>query len=293
MENQNGSILNEGVLCSFQVGYWGASAKLDKGNLGANVPKKIVRAMQDLFDDKLLIQDIMTVLRQAKYFVTSNSLPFPIDAVTFIPKHKITEINEGLQEYKAELKERVDRLVSKYDTLRNRFKRKYPDYYRPEKYPDKKRLRARYYMRWNFFQIGVPEAAAAVIDPEEYKREVNKFKGMVSEMEDLTINLIGNELLTRLDKLHTQCTTGEGLHGKTVNSINRLVEKWDDLWRGHVDDKKMKMIITRLRKEMKKVSIDRLKGNEHFRAEVGDKLGAMLKKLDKMPNVQLKRRLDI
>jgi hypothetical protein len=55
----------------------------------------------------------------------------------------------------------------------------------------------------------------------------------------------------------------------------------------------MKMIIARLRKEMKKVSIDRLKGNEDFRAEVGDKLGSMLKKLDKMPNVQLKRRLDI
>jgi hypothetical protein len=293
MENQNGSILNEGVLCSFQVGYWGASAKLDKNHLGPKVPKEIVRAMQDLFDDKLLIQDIMTVLRQAKYFVTSNSLPFPIDAVTFIPKHKITEINTGLLEYQAELDERVDRLLSKYNLLKRRFQRKYPEYYRPEKYPDKNTLRARYYMRWNFFQIGVPEAAAAVIDPVEYQKEVDKFKGMVSEMEELTVNLIGNELLTRLDKLHKQCTTGEGLHGKTVNSINRLVDKWDDLWKGHVDDKKMKMIIARLRKEMKKVSIDRLKGNEDFRAEVGDKLGSMLKKLDKMPNVQLKRRLDI
>jgi hypothetical protein len=285
--------LSEGVLCSFQLGYWGASAKLDNKNLGKDVPKKIVRAMQDLLEDKLLIQDIYAVLRQAKYLVTNNSLPFPIDAVTFIPKHKVTEVNDGLLELDEELDDRVERLIGKYDTLRKQFKKKYPQYYRKEKYPTKSQLRKRYYMRWRFFQIGVPDQAATELDPKQYKREVDKFKDMVKEMEEMTITLIGNQVLERIDKLHKQCETGEGLHGKTVSSINRLIAKWDDLWKGHVDDKKMKMIIIRLKKEMGKVSIDRLKGNEDFRLEVGKKLGNMMKKLEDMPDVQLKRKLDI
>ena len=288
---ENLSNLSEGVLCSFQLGYWGASAKLDPKKLGKEVPKKIVRAMQDLLDDKLLIHDIYTVLRQAKYLVVNNSLPFPIDTVTFIPKHKVVEINDGLLALQKELDDRVQRLVDKYDTLRRRFKKKYPQYYQKEKYPSKKQLRNRYYMRWSFFDIGVPDREATQLDPKQYKRETDKVRAMVKEMEEMTVTLVGNEVLKRIDKLQKQCETGEGLHGKTVSSINRLIEKWDDLWKGHVDDKKMKMIIMRLRKEMKKVSIDRLKNNDQFREEVGTKLGAMMKKLESLPDVELKRKI--
>jgi len=287
------SNLSEGVLCSFQTGFWSASAKLDNNKLGKEVPKKIVRAMQDLLDDKLLIQDIYTVLRQAKYLVMNNSLPFPIDAVTFVPKHKVPEINDGLLEFQEELDERIESLINKYDSLKKKFKAKYPKFYDENRYPSKEQLRRRYYMRWRFFQIGIPDQNATELDPQQYKREVEKFKDMVKEMEEMTVTLIGNEVLTRIEKLHKQCETGEGLHGKTVNSINRLIEKWDDLWKGHVDDKKMKMIIARLRKEMSKVTIDRLKGNDQFRSEVTSKLGAMMSKLEKMPDVQLKRKLDI
>ena len=71
--------LNEGTLCSIQTGFWGASAKYDKNKLGKDVPKDIVRAMQDLLDDKVLMDDIRNIQWQAKYLVKNNSLPFPID----------------------------------------------------------------------------------------------------------------------------------------------------------------------------------------------------------------------
>ena len=53
------------------------------------------------------------------------------------------------------------------------------------------------------------------------------------------------------------------------------------------------MIVGRLRREMKKVSVDRLKNNDDFRQQVSSKVDAMIKKLEKLPNVELKRKIDI
>lgn len=285
--------LNEGTLCSIQTGFWGASAKYDKNKLGKDVPKDIVRAMQDLLDDKVLMDDIRNIQWQAKYLVKNNSLPFPIDAVFFIPKNKVVAINDRLEELMEEFEVRLDKFVRNYDKLIKRFKKNHPKEYRPEKYPSKKQIRNKFYIRWTFFSIDSPESTAGILDPNDYKRAVGKFQSMVDEMEEMALNIIGNDLIKRLDKLHKQCITGENLHGKSVTSINTFLGKWQDLWRGNVDDKKMKIIVSRLKKEMKKVEISRLKDNEHFRNEFAGKLGGIIKKVESIPNVALKRKIQM
>jgi len=287
--------LTNGVLINFRTGFWTASARLDKKLLGKNIPKEIIRAMQDMFVDKTLIKDIMTVQRQAKYYVLNSSLPFPIDAVYFIPAEKVGEVNENLKEFNNEINNRVEILISNYDKLKRKFQKKYPEYYNAvsNKYPSKERLRDRFYMQWNFFQIGIPGKEMMEINPAEYKKQIERTKAMVKEMEEMTITLIGNEILLRIEKLQKQCETGEGLHGKTIGSIERLIKKWEELWKPHVDDKKIKTTINRLKREMKKITIERLKSNQEFRLEIGNKLSSMMKKIEKIPNVQTKRKIDI
>ena len=285
--------LNEGTLCSIQTGFWGASAKYDKNKLGKDVDKEIVRAMQDLIDDKTLMDDIRNIQWQAKYLVKNNSMPFPIDGVFFLPKNKIVYINDRLEELLEEFDQRLDKFVRNYLRLIKRFKKNHPKDYRPEKYPTKKQIKNKYYLRWTFFKIEGPENIAGILDPNEYKRAVSKFQSMVDEMEEMAVNVIANQLFERAEKLYQQCVTGEGLHGKTVGSLNRFLDKWQELWRGNVDNKKMKIIVSRLKKEMKKVEITRLKDNEEFRNEFSNKLGGIIDKIQNMPNVTLKRKLDI
>jgi hypothetical protein len=287
--------LNEGVLCSIQTGFWGASAKYDKNKLGKEVPKQIVRAMQDLLDDKMLMDDIRNIQWQAKYLVKNNSLPFPIDGVFFLPKNQIGHINKRLEELMEEFDTRVSKFIRNYDGLIKKFKKRYPVQYKMQakKYPSKKSLRNRFYLRWTFFSIDAPDSTAGILDPNDYKRTVDKFQGMVDEMEEMALNVIANDLFTRLNKLRDQCTTGEKLHGKSVSSLNRFLDKWKDLWRGNIDNKRMKVIVSRLKKEMKKVEITRLKDNQNFREEFAGKLGSIMDKIDNIPNVTLKRKLDI
>lgn len=289
--------LNEGVLCSIQTGFWGASAQYDKNHLGKEVPKAIVRATQDLLEDKTLMDDIRNIQWQAKYLIKNNSLPFPIDGVFFLPKNQIGYINERLEELMEEFDVRVGKFVSTYDRLVDNFKKKYPKQYKNQevknKYPSKKSLRNKFYLRWTFFSIDTPDSTAGILDPNDYKRAVDKFHGMVDEMEDMAMNIIANDLFKRLENLHNQCLDGEKIHGKSIGSVNRFLDKWKDLWKGNVDNRKMTMIVARLRKEMSKVEITRLKDNQNFREEFTGKMGSIMKKLDNIPNVTLKRKLDI
>lgn len=285
--------LNEGVLCNFRIGFWGARAKYDTQKLGDDVPKEIVRAVKDLLTDKTLIDDIKNIQWQAKYLLKCNSLAFPIDGVFFIPKKKIVYVNERLEEMNKEHEARVNKLIASYSGLVRKFEKQYPDEYDENKYPSKKELRSKFYIDYKFFNIATPDSSAEVLDPDEYKRTIEKFRGMVEEMEEMSITVIGNELLQKIDKLHQQCETGENLHGKTVGAVNRFLDKWNDLWSGNVDSRQMKIIMSRLKKEMKKVEIDRLKSNEDFREEVAGKLGNIINRLESIPNVSLKRKIDI
>lgn len=283
--------LNDGVLCNLQIGFWGARSKLDKEMLGDNIPKEIVRAVHDLVDDKSAIDDIRTVQRQIKYIVKTNAIAFPIDSVWFLPKHKIQEVSEQIDERIIQINELTDVLASKFKGMERKFAKKYPQFYDHKKYP--RDIKKRFYADYTFFHIGLPESIATELDPKEYNRKIEKFRGMVETMESDMVNLIANKLVNRLDLLASQCSGETTPHGKTISSINRFLAKWNDLWKGHVDEAKLTRIMNMLKKQMKKVDSDRLKGNEDFRNEVGRKVENIISKIEKIPNVELKRKIDI
>jgi len=286
------SQLEEGVLCSLNCGRWAASVRMPKEMIPQNLPKEILRQMQDVLDDKTLLKDIQTVLRRAKRFLQANSIPFPVDGVFFVPKENIEKIDNGFKKYFDEKEVLIERLLNEYATLKARFKNNYPEYYNEKYYPNKRELRKKFYMKWQFFQFSLPDEGAKLLSPKLYKREQEKFKTMVKDMEEMTVSLVGNMLHQRLESLAKQCDSGK-INAGTVNAVDRFLSKWDDLWRGHVDDKKMRMVMNQLKRQMKKTNADRLKGNETFRNETGEMINKLMDKLNNVPNFELKRKIDI
>ncbi len=285
--------LNEGVLCSLNCGRWSASVRLPKDKVNDdNLPKEIVRMMQDVVDDKTLIKDIQTILRKARRFLQDNSIPFPVEGVFFVPKEKIELLDNTFKQMHAEKEARIDTLIKNYIPLKTRFKKAYPEYYDERYYPNKRELRKKFYMRWQFFQFTLPDEGANILSPKMYKREKEKFQNMVKNMEEMTISLISEQLSKRLDSLAKQCDSGK-INAGTVNAVDRFLNRWSDLWEGHVDNKKMRMIMNRLKNQMRKTSADRLKGNEHFRSETAEKIGKLMKGLNNVPDFELKRKIDI
>lgn len=285
--------LQEGVLCNLRIGRWDAAAKLPKDKLGSGIPKEIIRAMQDLIEDKRLLKDIATIRRIAKGHLMRNSLPFPIDGVWFIPKDRINHIDHSFKQYKQENDERVESFIENYSRLKASMKKKYPSYYRPKKYPSVTQLRKKFYFNWQFFHIALPKSGkASVLSPKLYQREQEKFNGMIKQMEEMTVTLIAQRLFKRINRLSNQCTNGK-INAGTVNSVDRFLKNWNDLWSGYVDEKRLQTIMNQLKTQMKTVSADHLKDSEEFRVTIGTKMDSLIEKLKNLPNVKLKRKLDI
>jgi hypothetical protein len=284
--------LQEGVLCQLKMGRWDASVRLSKDKLGRNVPKDIVRAMQDLIEDRTLLKDLATVRRSAKGLLKRNSLPFPIDSVFWVKKDNINLLDEKFTGFKQMNDDRLENLCDKYGTMKKSFKKKYPDYYNPKNYPTTDQLRKKFYFYHNFFQINIPDKSTKILSPAVYKRETEKLQGMVQKMEEMTVDMVGNLLFKRVEKLAGQCDSGK-VNGGTVSSIERFLERWNTLWHDHVDEKKLKMIMARLKKEMKNTSTERLKNNEDFRSKMGSTLEGIMDKIQQIPDFELKRKLDV
>lgn len=285
--------LESGALCSLKMGRWDARAKIDVKKLGKTIPEEIVRASRDLIADREILGELGANRRECKRKLLNNSVPFPVDGVFFIPdRERIVKLDSFFTEKREKNSELVENLISNLSKLERDFKKRYPEYYDPSKYPSEARIRAKFYFWWNFFQITPPDGNSGILSPKMYKREAEKFKRMIQEMEEMTITLASNMISKRLNKLKEQCDS-EKFNAGTINSINRLLGRWQELWSGHVDDKKFRSVMNSLRVQMKKTTSDRLKDNEDFRRKTEEKIGRILEDLKVVPDYKMKRRLDI
>jgi len=284
--------LQEGAFCQLKIGRWDASIRLPKEKLGNQIPKEIIRANQDLIEDRTLLKDLATIRRSAKGYLFRNSLPFEIDGVYWVRKDKIPEMDAKFDEFKDEYKIRLDKLARNYIKMKNNFRKKYPDYYNGKKYPSTSKLKSKFYFRWNFFHFAIPDKETKILSPKLYKREQEKFKNMIANMEEMTITLIGNLLIRRAQRLSNQCDSGK-INGGTVASIERFMKRWDELWSDYVDEEKMQKIMKSLKKQVKSMSAERLKNNEDFRSKMGKTLEEVIGNIQNVPGFELKRNLDI
>jgi hypothetical protein len=284
--------LNEGVLCQLKIGRWDASMRLSKDKFAENLPKDIVRGMQDLVDDRSCLQDLLTVKRLAKRALVQSSLNFPVNGVFWVPKHKIVWLDETLTEKKREYRDLTEELISNMGKIKRRFRRKYPDFYNEENYPSDDELRSKHHFTWQFFQFQLPSKKAGILTASMYKREQEKLKGMAKEMNEMAIAIIGKTLLARIDKLKEQCENDK-INAGTLNSLERFLGKWDDIWKDNVDSSKLKTVMRSLRIQMKKTSADGLRSSEDFRNQVAKKMEGIVKQVKAIPDFKVKRKLDV
>jgi hypothetical protein len=286
--------LQEGVLCSLKIGRWNASAKIDPTIMGKNVPKEILRTMQDMVTDKTILKEIGNVRNTTNYALKMNSITFPVEELRFVPKYKIDDLNTLFTEKKREHKRLVEKLIRNMDKLKRKFQRQYPEHFEliRTKYPTDDQLRAKFHFSWNFFQMTLPDENAGILEPSVYKREAKKLQGIVKEMENMTINMVGNLLHEKIKRLETQCDDGN-INAATVRSIENFLDKWNDLWSGHIDERKFRSIVSSVRKQMKTTSAEVLKENSEVREALGAKLGKIIGRIENVKAVDLKRRLVI
>lgn len=273
------NVFKSGVLCHLRLRKWGAKAKLSEGDRTDDLPKEIISAMQNLLPG--FLDNIKENRRRAKNALMSRALYFPVDGLHFIPKEKVVELDEIFTGVQEEEKALVAEAMASYDDRVEDYRKRFPKFYRKDKYPPKEVIRDRFIFEWTFRQFTVPDKEMSILVPEVYKREEEKFKNEMREMRATMMQMVAKSLTSRLNSLKDQCAD-EKISARTYNSVSKLLDKWDELWAGYIGQGELKKIIDQVKKEMLKTGVDSLKDSEKSRDEfqmVAEKLASQLQNI--------------
>lgn len=288
----------DGVLLYVDMQMWGATAKIDKRTLLklglSEEDLEVMSAVRDLLtpEGKSLLGDYRTVRNEVKGHIYRNSIPFPIDGFVFIPKHKVAEIDDFLKKKKDQADTIRDQLIEKIADLEQEYAKQYPQFYDPAKYPSKAQLKGRFQFRWSFRMFSPPDQELQLLPPEIYKEEVNRFKEDMEKTKQMTLNLFVNSLVERANTLFQQCES-DSAKTATIESTMRLMDRFDDLFSGFIEEKKVRKAVDDVKLYLEGVDQSMLNIDNEFRAIVGDKMRDIVNTVKTVPGVTLKRGLEL
>jgi hypothetical protein len=296
---KNGSIPKEmtpeefyskGVLIFPKIRKWGGTAKLTE-ELSAELfgdDVDVLRATQDLMrkEDRDLLEAMGTIKNKALGFIYRNSIATPLENFFFIPKTKeivedgevkmenlIEVVNQGLKMYQGQYFELADEFCEKSEEIEKRFAKAKPKLYRPEKYPSKKEMRRRFMFGWSFEEI----APAKNLPPEMLKQEVENFRGFIQEMKSNTTRAFKVAVIERMQAL----SNGKKSQA-TINSINSLMDKFDNLYADFIDDSMLKSMASEIKDYMKGTDAGMLRADDDFSDMVSDMAKKVVKNVKKV-----------
>jgi len=285
-------LFSRGCLVHLNVGIWGARTKVKDDIYEDDIKndKEVLKTTQDLLDKdgKAILEKIKTKYREAYVYLKNQTLPCPIRSLQFVSKDSIIEIDQYLQKRKSEFTQLVKEFIDGYESFHTSFKNKVnKKLYRPEKYPSKERLLNDFYFTWSFRTLSVPEKVG-ILSPEIYKREVEKAKSEMQDIISLTMDLVKNRFLEKIAKLKGFTTDGK-IPKKTVNSIDSLLEKYDQLWQGFIGHTELKKAIEKIRIEVGKIDTDN--DDASYIKKVNNGLNELTNNLENLPDFKPKRSL--
>lgn len=290
-----GNIFAEGVLVSLRSRLWGATGRLESSMYEVNddsIDKKEIYATMSLLKDTRLIAAMRQVRNQARSYIRSHSIYFPDSNFDFIPKDRIEEVAETLDRLQALFFEYGEDLISTLEDLKAQFKRKHPALYNAEKYPTADRLRSTFEFKYVFRVFSAPDKELGVISPKMYKKEMAKWKEDIESMKKETAKMVCKEIASRIEALKEGCETGK-ISQSTVNSINGVLEKFDTLWNGFVDEKEVKKMIDDVKLYLDGTDADMLRYDDNFRSMVANKAAKISNQLEEKGFKVSDRSLDI
>jgi hypothetical protein len=287
--NEN-NIFEKGMLISLNLGAYAGRKKLSADQL-ENLPKEIVRGVHDLFD-KAFKEKLEAIWKHdaiTRGHLKDLSVPFPIDGIYFLSFDRIESIIEFLDERKKSRWELVEEVLANYEAAKITFAEKYPSYYAKAqtKYPSKARLAQRFYFEYQFLKISAPDKNP-LISPEQYKKEMEKFRQTISTMKQEVVGIIYQSLSDLTNRLKKQSKDGK-MNQRTFNNLHKFMEQIDSTYSGFIDRKDLQDTLKKVKAELKGMSADMLRDNDAQRKKFYKAITSLTEEIKALPDVESKR----
>jgi len=295
-----------GWLINFRARKWGGTSKADEDRFGDDFPKEFFKAMQDLLDDegRELLNSLNTVKNSCNAVLNGSTIQFPIHGFRFLKENlegtRLIKISDSVEEHSKQYFQIAEEFISKFEDLKQQYKVKvtalgHPEDYKPWKYPSEARLRNTFQFTLQVFEFKGPGEELKKISPDVYKNQMEEIKRNCQEMGEQVTKAFGLAMVERLNVLADQCNGKGNLNNRTIDSVNNLIEKFEDLYKDFVDEKKIKTFTSDIKEYLEDVDSDLLKADDDFRSLIASKAKEVSDTIQKMPAIGQKpsRKIDL
>ena len=276
MEN----IFEKGCLVQLSISKWGGVKKINDNQLAEMIEThEWLTATKKLVDPESL-KPICKVGNSARTYLTSISLPFPIQGMVFIPKEIITRVDQKLEGFKTEFNQTVTTFLDDYDKLRETAMIYLGDLFNEVDYPV--HVEKKFSFAWRFIILDVPNGKSGILSPEIYEREKEKFIQTMEEARTMAIESLREEfglMVERITERFTQSGDGKPkvFKNATVESFYEFFETFKE--RNIFRDQQLDELVERAQAVLGGVSAESIRTNadlkENIRAGMAEVEGVM------------------
>ena len=204
MENMDYTdVFQKACLIQLSTSVWQGCCKLEERvlkRIGEN--SNWLKGSKDLVNQELL-GPVRKIAGQARTEIRKYSLPFPINSVYLISKEALTKVDEKLQDYNEQFRDKVQDFEVLFEMAQEEAQGYLGDLYNEADYP--MNISQKFRFEWRFLTLDIP-GKSTLLPPEIYEREKEKFQSMMNETRELAISALREEfgqIVNRLtDKLN-------------------------------------------------------------------------------------------
>jgi len=272
---------DKGCLVQVSSSMWGATRKIHSTyveKMGAG--SEWLNAHKKLVDPKSL-RPVFNVISNAKNYLAKVSLPFPIQAMVFVPKEMINSIDYNLNEYKLQFQDAVEKFKFAYPFLRDHAIVHLGELFNESDYPVD--ISSRFSFTWRFLTLNVPNGNTRLLAPEVYEREKQKFVETMEEARQMAITALRVEFTEHVknltDRLRTN-TDGKPRIFKngTVNNFYDFFETFKQ--RNIFEDQDLKELVNKAQAVLSNHTADTIRSDTQLKERINQEMGAIESNLD-------------
>ena len=265
------NMFEKGCLVQLSVSKWGGVKKIDSNMLGGmvkNTDREWLTASKKLVSPESL-KPICKIGSAARNWLLTQTLPFPITGLLFIPRDLISQVDEELFDFKDEFKEAVSEFTADYKDLRKTAKKCLGDLFNEVDYPSD--IASKFRFSWRFVVLDVPGKKSRILSPEVYAREQEKFIQTMEEARSMAIEALREEFAQMVE--HISDRFSENKNGDPKIFKNSTVDSFYDYFqtfkeRNIFEDGQLAELVERAQAILNGTEADQIRSNTRLKEKI-------------------------
>jgi hypothetical protein len=282
-DNEEINIFELGTLIQFETHAWQARKKLPSKITRVLTPKAnrtLVRANKDIID-KSHLQQINSIILEARNFIFRVTNPFPIKGIHFINNELVPMVKERMTKYQEDLKEEVIKFKEQYDTFIHEAENELGpnNLFDKNDYPPVSQIGDKFSINYRFFDLSIPKN----ITEEMKQEEMDNFKSLMKQTKEMGVLALREgfaEIVGHLTDTLTGKLDGEKrrLHQESINKVEDFFNMFQQ--KNIFKDDQLEKIINEAMGIINGVDSKDLRNDNELTKEINNQLMKVQEKLD-------------